>query len=95
MGSTLREGVTLPPSPSSLVKYFEEGSGALKGGDAKKAARLFTKALRSYDNDRDPTEDLATVYCGRSMAQFQLKDYDAAQSDAAECIRLRPYWSKV
>lgn len=79
---------------SALTRFYGEGKEALARNDNKKAMRLFTKALRAYDSQKDNTDDLAVVLCARSAANFYARKFEEAGHDAQAAIERRPSWSK-
>ena len=79
---------------SALTKFYGEGKEALSKNDNKKAIKLFTKALKAYDSQKDTTNDLAVVLCARSAANFYAHKLEDASHDAQATIERRPTWSK-
>lgn len=79
---------------TELARRYEEGKRALSDGNYKKAIRMFDKALRSYNSDKDCQHDKAVLCCARSAANFFWKKHDEAITDAETAISISPTWSK-
>lgn len=70
-----------------MAKLKEEGNRFFKEGDFIKAHEKYTEALR-YDSSN------SVIYSNRSLVSAKLEKYESALSDALECIKLDPQWSK-
>lgn len=62
--------------------------------DFKRARKLFSRALKAYQQEADSIEDLSVVYVARSAAHYHLEHYSDSMHDAKKAIEIRPNWSK-
>lgn len=65
----------------------DEGNKLFKEGKYAEACEKYTEALK-----HDPKNSV--IYSNRSVTHTKLKNYEHALSDAQECIKLNPQWSK-
>lgn len=65
----------------------EQGTKAFQAKDFQSAVDLYTQALVENPSDH-------TILGNRSAANYQLKKYEDALSDADQCISIKPDWSK-
>ena len=71
----------------AALRLKDEGNKLFKEGKYAEAGEKYTEALK-----HDPTNSV--IYSNRSVTHIKLKNYEHALSDAQECIRLNPQWSK-
>ena len=71
----------------AAVTLKDEGNKLFKEGKYAEACEKYTEALK-----HDPTNSV--IYSNRSVTHIKLKNYQHALSDAQECIKLNPQWSK-
>jgi len=70
-----------------MSTFKEQGTAAFQARDFQTAIDLYTQALGDNATDH-------TILGNRSAANYQLKNYEAALTDAEECITIMPTWSK-
>ena len=71
----------------SSVTLKNDGNKLLREGRYKEACYKYTEALK-----QDPSNPV--IYSNRSATHTKLKNYELPLSDALECIKLNPQWSK-
>jgi len=63
--------------------------------------QLYTEAIQDYSRaitaiaETDDTHFAALLHSNRSATYFKLKNWEQAEKDATETIRLEPTWAKV
>lgn len=63
--------------------------------------QLYTEAIQDYSRaitaiaETDDTHFAALLHSNRSASYFKLKNWEQAEKDATETIRLEPTWAKV
>jgi stress-induced-phosphoprotein 1 len=67
--------------------FKEQGNEAFKQKDYKAAISFYTQALETAPSDH-------TILGNRAAAYHNLGQYNEAESDADECISIKPDWSK-
>ena len=85
------------PTPLCIVHFVMEkmalalkndGNKLFKEGKYEEACDKYTEALK-HDSSN------AVIYSNLSATHTKLKNYELALSDALECIKLNPQWSKA
>ncbi|KAF9606001.1 hypothetical protein IFM89_021327 [Coptis chinensis] len=74
-------------SRENFAVVKSQGQDAFRKKDYVLAMNWYTRAISLDVSD-------ATVLSNRSLCLARLKEGESAVSDANECIRLKPYWSK-
>lgn len=70
-----------------VARLKEEGNELFKGGNFIEAHEKYSEALK-HDSLN------SVIYSNRSLTSIKLKNYELALSDALECIKHNPGWSK-
>jgi len=70
-----------------MSTFKDQGNAAFKAKDFQAAVDAYSQAITENPTDH-------TIIGNRSAANYQLKNYTEAMTDAEKCIEINPDWSK-